>query len=66
MFVIDKVNSEEQVDKVFKTEQEAVEYALTQLPSDDFAYIVAEDSGGSIEDGPPYTCIVFQGQEWRP
>ena len=60
MFVIDQVNSESFVDKRFNTEREAIDYVLAQLPSDDFAYIVANDDDGS------YVCIVFQGQEWRP
>lgn len=60
MFVIDQVNSESFVDKRFNTEQEAITYALAQLPTDDFAYIIANDDDSS------YVCIVFQGQEWRP
>ena len=59
MYTITCLGSFQDEEERFETEDEAIDYVLGELPSDDFAYILSDDAGS-------YTCIVFQGQEWRP
>ena len=61
MYIIYDMNwNEEDVLEDFSTESEAISYILEILPSDDFAYIVAD------EDNSANMCIVYQGRVWRP
>lgn len=43
----------------FADEREAIEYAFTNLPCDDFPYMVLD------EEENEYTCFVFQGMVYR-
>ena len=52
--------NEKDEDQVFNTESEAISWVLECLPSDDYAYIVAD------EDDNMNMCIVFQDRVWRP
>lgn len=44
----------------FDTEETAVNFAMYNLPSDDYVYGIFDTE---IDE---YTCIVFQRQVWRP
>jgi len=44
----------------FRSEEEAIRYALDTLPSGDRPFIIHDDSGKR------QTAFVFQGVVWRP
>ncbi len=47
-------------DEEFNSEEDAIDFALGVLSSDDFAYGILDTE---VND---FTCIVFQQREWRP
>lgn len=46
----------------FDTEQEAIAYALIDLPSTEWVYFIAKDEAQDHE----LVAMVFQGVVWRP
>jgi hypothetical protein len=48
--------------ELYVTEEEAIAYALIDLPNDDFVYLVGRNGRGDID----VTAMVFQGMVWRP
>lgn len=51
---------DEEEDEQWDTEEDAIDFALEYLPSDDFVYGIIDTE---IND---FTCIVFQQRTWRP
>lgn len=60
MFSIYRDTYDKAEDEIFDNEQQAIEYALELLPSDDFIYLIMD------EDENDFTAMVFQGEVWRP
>lgn len=60
MYEIIRLSEFEPEEERFETEEEAITWGLEVLPSDDFAYVVADAETND------YLVIVYQGLEWRP
>lgn len=60
MFSIYRDTYQKAEDETFDNEQQAIEYALELLPSDDFIYLILD------KDTEDFTAMVFQGKVWRP
>lgn len=52
----------------FETESDAVSAALTELPSDEFIYLVVDvELLETVDDmADALTCLVYAGKIWRP
>jgi hypothetical protein len=60
MYLLCRLDTEQEEEDRFTTEGDAIRWAMYELPSDDTAYVIVDEPTGD------YVCIVFQGVEWRP